>query len=191
MKKIYTVMAAIVGLSFIGAKDDDGCGSASVEKADAKDVNEQQKIYRAAQPIPKFDFSLERDVAIQLYKARNERVNTWTVWRSDLGQVEGDCPSVGFPLPYDTSLSNPVKSGRYNGEVIEQAEPNGLFSSKNSIATWVRCLVMVNGNDMEVPIYIESKVTAFPFPVDVDYETGRVQPIADAAPSITIKPTKE
>ncbi len=189
MKKRYTIIAAILGLTFIGAKTDDGCGSASAERADARAVNEQQELYQKTQPLPKFDYSLERDAATQLYQARNQKVTTWTVWRSDMGTIEGDCPSVGYPIPYDTSLTNPLKHmyRSSGGAVVEQAEPNGLFSSKNSVATWVRCLYTVNGEDVEAPVYVESKVTAFPFPLVVNYETGRVQPVADAEPSVTIK----
>ncbi len=159
------------------------------ERKDQEIVQAQQEQYAIAQPIPKFDYSLERDVASQLYHARNERVATWTVWRSDLGQVEGDCPSIGYPIPYDTSLTNPLALAYPHigqSAAIEQAEPNGLYSSKNSIATWVRCMSKVNGKDVEAPIYIESKVTAYPYPVDVDYETNRVKPVEGKAPSVTI-----
>ena len=122
-----------------------------------------------------------------------KKVATWTVIRSDTGVLEYDCPSIGYPLPYDTGLTNPLKRmyGHNGGGIVEQAEPNGLFSSKNSIATWVRCVVTVNDKDVEAPLYFESRVTAFPFPVDVNYETGRVTPVADAAPSITIKEKKQ
>lgn len=154
-------------------------------------MQEQQSHYQTAQPIPRFDYSLERDIAIQLYKARNERVATHTVWRSDTGKIEGDCPSIGYPLPYDTSLTNPLQpfssTGNSWGTTVEQAEPNGLFSSKNSIATWVRCIVKVSGEDVEAPVYIESKVTAYPFPVTLDYDTDRVRPVDGKAPTVTIK----
>lgn len=158
----------------------------SQEAKDRKNVEIQQEQYAIAQPVPKFDFSLERDVAIQLYKARNESVTTWTVWRSDLGHIEGDCASIGYPIPYDTSLTNPLQRV-YTGTVIELAEPNGLFPSKNSMATWVRCISEVNGKPVEAPIYIESKVTAYPFPVEIDYDNGLVKIVKGKEPSVTIK----
>jgi hypothetical protein len=163
----------------------------NAEQRDRAAVARQQAQYGVSQPIPGFDFSLERDIVIQLYQARNERVATHTVWRSDTGIVEGDCPSTGYPVPYDTSLTNPLKIGWSSNQggaaVIEQAEPNGIYASKNSIATWVRCVYKVQGKRVEAPIYVESKVTAFPFPVEVDYATGRVQPVADMEPTVTIK----
>jgi len=190
VKKLQVLLAALLALTFfIGAND---CGSSGSEKADKEAVDSQQKHYQKAQPIPRFDYSLERDVAIQLYKARNERVTTWTVWRSDTGIVEGDCPSIGYPIPYDTSLTNPLQGTGYREcrTTIEQAEPNGVFSSKNSIATWVRCITEVSGKDVEAPVYVESKVTAYPYPVNVDYENNRVTPAQGAKPSVTIEKKK-
>ena len=168
-----------------------GCeAQPSQEVKDLAAVKRQQSQYGTAQPIPAFDFSLERDIVIQLYKARNERVATHTVWRSDMGTVEGDCPSTGYPVPYDTSLTNPLKGVRISSDggatTVEQAEPNGVFASKNSTATWVRCVYEVNGKMVVAPIYIESKVTTYPFPVEVDYATGRAQPTNGGKPSVTI-----
>ena len=69
----------------------------------------------------------------------------------------------------------------------EQAEPNGLFASKNSIATWIRCVVTVSGKHVEAPVYVEAAVTAYPFPVRVDYDSNRVRPVSVTKPSVTIK----
>jgi len=165
------------------------CGE-SQERRDRQAVQRQQTQYGVAQPIPVYDWSLERDIVTQLYNARNERVATHTVWRGDTSQIEGDCPSIGYPIPYDTSLTNPLAPYYYgggSGAVVEQPEPNGIFASKNSIATWVRCVVEVNGERVEAPIYIESKVSAYPFPVEVDYETDMVRPVSGATPSVTIE----
>jgi len=166
----------------------DECNDNS-DRKDREAVQSQQAQYQAKQPIPSFDYSLERDVAIQLYEARNEKVATWTVWRGDMSIIEGDCPSIGYPLPYDTSLTNPLAP--YNeyaasGTVVEQPEPNGLFASHNSIATWVRCVVTVNGKRITAPVYIEGKVTAYPYPVQVDYEANRVKPVQGAKPSVAL-----
>jgi len=161
----------------------DGC---SADQADRAATNRQQEVYSIKQPIPTFSFSQERESVRQLYNSRNENVATYTVWRSDMGAIEGDCPSIAYPIPYDTSLTNPLKRAA-GPSVIEQAEPNGLFSSKNSISTWVRCVVTVGERTYIAPVYIESKVTAYPFPVTVDYEANRVLMPADVVPTVTIK----
>lgn len=148
-----------------------GCDT-DQESKDRYAVDKQQKQYAVAQPVPAFDWSLERHLVIQLYRVRNSRVATHSVWRSDYGMVEGDCPSMGYGIPYDTSLTNPLmREIGTQGAVIEQAEPNGLFASKNTSATWVMC---VEDGGIINPLYIESKVTAYPYPVTVDYERNRV-----------------
>lgn len=178
---VLTIFIMLLSFSVIGCMD-------NAETRDAKNVNDQQEQYQISQPTHKYDWSLERQLAIELYDARNERVATHSVWRSDYGMIEGDCPSIGYPLPYDVQLTNPLRVAyQSSGAVIEQAEPNGLFSSKSTSATWVRCVVKVNGKAMESPIYVEGKVTAYPYPLDVNYTTNRVKQIEDTMPSVVIK----
>jgi hypothetical protein len=161
------------------------------EKADREQVDSQQQVYAAAQPVPQFQYSLEREAATQIYAARNTNVTTWSVWRSDYGHVLGDCPSIGYPIPYDTSLTNPVqvtgRKGRSGVATVEQAEPNGLFSSKNSYATWVRCVVTEGGVSTITPVYIEGNVNVYPYPVLVDYASNRVRRADGAKPTVAIK----
>ena len=121
---------------------------------------------------------------IQLYQIRNKRVATHSVWRGDMSAIEGDCPSVGFGIPYDTSLTNPLQRDTGTSAVIEQAEPNGLFASKNTSATWVMC---ADGAGGIAPHYIEGKVTVYPYPVRVDYEKNRVFKSGEYTVSINTK----
>ncbi len=155
----------------------------TVSVRDAMHVQQQQSQYEKSQPVPMFDWSLERHLVVELYRVRNQKVVTHSVWRSDYGMVEGDCPSYGYGIPYDTSLTNPLVATStdmtgtthdYHGGAltsIEQAEPNGIFASKNTSATWVMCL----GKSGQIePVYVESKVTVYPGPVKVDYQHNRV-----------------
>ena len=175
MKKLSAV---VLGLSILLV----GCNySPSQEQKDSKAVEAQQSQYAKAQPIPAYDYSLERELVIKLYNLRNQKVSTHSVWRSDYGMIEGDCTSMGFGIPYDTSLTNPnqisTKRVGYNMDkhyadgTIGQAEPNGIFASTNTSATWVMC---VNKSGAIEPHYIEDKVTVYPYQVDVDYTTDRV-----------------
>lgn len=184
---VAAIVGFVLGVVLFGLP---GCWN-SAEQQDREAVDRQQRHYQDTQPLPWFDYSLERDVVIQLYQARQEKVATYTVWRGDTSVIEGHCPSVGYPIPYDTSMTNPFGPYYFPGGPasfpVEQAEPNGLFASKNSIATWVRCIYNLNGKAVEVPLYIESKVTAYPFPVKVNVETGEVVPAFDGTPSIVIE----
>lgn len=158
-----------------------GCFEQTAESRDVQRVQQQQSQYEKGQPLPVFDWSLERDLVIKLYEVRNQRAATHSVWRSDLGTIEGDCPSYGYGIPYDTSLTNPMMATDMNqygnpqghGALtsIEQAEPNGVFASKNTAATWVMCLGEAG---MLEPVYVETKVTVYPGPVVANYETNRV-----------------
>lgn len=135
---------------------------ASQEEKDQRAVEAQQSQYAKAQPVPHFDFSLERDLLIKLYSLRNKTVSTFTVWRSDTGMIEGYCPSMGFSLPWDTSLTNPLQatgSSLHAMTSVGQAEPNGVFASQNTSATWAMC---VDADGSLAPHYIESKVTVYP-----------------------------
>ena len=155
----------------------------TTESRDAKRVSQQQGQYEKGQPVPVFDWSLERHLVIELYRVRNQKAATHSVWRSDRGLVEGDCPSYGYGIPYDTSLTNPLvatdidnqgEEHAYQGGAlasIEQAEPNGIFASKNTAATWVMCLGEAGNIE---PVYVETKVTVYPGPVVIDYVTNRV-----------------
>ncbi len=170
MKYIIILITSILMLGCL--KDNQGA-------KDAKSVEQQQSQYAKGQPVPVFDWSLERHLVTELYRVRNQRVATHAVWRSDYGLIEGDCPAMGYGLPYDTSLTNPLKTtdldqnGYRNSQlaVIEQAEPNGIFASKNTAATWVMC---VGKSGSIEPVYIEAKVTIYPGPVKVNYTTNRV-----------------
>jgi len=155
-------------------------GADSEATKEAGKVSAQQAQYAKGQPIPFFNFSLERHLIIELYKLRNKRVSTHAVWRSDYGMVEGDCPSMGYGIPFDTSLTNPLvataedSANGWNKNAltsIEQPEPNGIFASKNTAATWVMCVGAAGAIE---PVYVESKVTVYPGPVSVDYAKNRV-----------------
>lgn len=174
------------------------CGESKITQSerDAEMASQQQSQYAKSQPVPQYEWSLERHLLIQLYNARNTRAATHSVWRSDYGTVEGDCSSIGFGLPYDTSLTNPLvatdvsKQGRvhtYQGgslTSIEQAEPNGIFASKNTSATWVLCTGEFGNIE---PVYVESKVSVYPYPISVDYNNGRVVKLGKASVSISNK----
>lgn len=152
------------------------------DEVDQRTVNQQQTVYTQNQPVPVFDWSQDRDTFIQIYKAKNEARNTWSVVTAQgTGQPIWMCPSVGFPIPADSQLTNPVQALGSGGAVIEQAEPNGLFSSKNTDATYVLC-VMSNGDIS--PVYTEQKVTTFPFPVQI--KDGSIQMVQGGQSTIKI-----
>lgn len=141
-----------------------GCNSTSNSKI-RKQVDNQQEHYDMVQPIPSFDYSIPRDILTQIYKVvTTEARNTYTLIQSMTGEVIFYGPSLGYGIPVDTQLTNPLCTyGDFtDSAVIEQAEPNGLFSSKNTDGTWV---LFVDDNGDVTPVYTEQKVTTFPYAV--------------------------
>ncbi|MFA4942998.1 MAG: hypothetical protein WC564_05175 [Patescibacteria group bacterium] len=143
-----------------------GCGENSEEK-DSKIVQKQQAHYAKVQPLPFYDYSIPRDILIQIYNVVTQDArNTYTVVETITGVTKFQGPSLGYGIPVDVSLTNPLQPAydrTYNdGEIIEQSEPNGLFSSKNTDATWV---LFLDDDGNLVPVYTEHKVMTFPFVV--------------------------
>jgi len=151
MKKLAFVVFAV----FLSA-----CQPSSLTN-DTQQTNNQLLQYQKVQPVPYYDWSEQRNTLIQIYNAKNEARQTWAVVESMTGVPLWTCPSVGFPIPADTQLTNPDQySG--TGVSLPQMEPDGLYSSTNTDATYVLC---VRPDGKAVPIYTEQKVTMFPFPV--------------------------
>lgn len=183
---------AVIAASLLSTSAFASWGSDTATTIEAKQVNRQQKQYAKVQPVPFFDWSLERDIVIQLYQLRNLKAATHVVWRGDTSVIEGDCAAIGYGIPYDTSLTNPVTAtdednyGSRNNALasVGQAEPNGVYASTNTSATWVMC---VNSFGQIEPVYVEAKVTGYPYPVNVDYATGRVTKAGKASVTLKIK----
>ncbi|MBV1930042.1 MAG: hypothetical protein KUG81_11085 [Gammaproteobacteria bacterium] len=182
MKKILSVMLVVLlSLTVVGCKQ-----STSQTKKDQVAVERQQGQYSKSQPVPGYIWSLERHLLTELYNLRNMKAITHSVWRGDTSQIEGHCASIGFGIPYDTSLTNPLKGihGQYRDTftTVEQAEPNGIFASKNTNATWVMCAGKMGNIE---PVYVETKVTVYPYPVKVDYVANTVTKAGKASVTIT------
>lgn len=98
-----------------------------------------------SQQIPEFDYSQERQTLIDVLTVRAEGTHGTAQALSLSGELMWWCPTVGAPIPSTYQLTNPDQiTGRgganhYEGQVIPQAEPTGVYSSE-SAATWVVCL---------------------------------------------------
>lgn len=189
MKQFITILITIITIISLGVCFSCSEGTSSQDAKDRADSNEQLEQYAKRQPMPRFDWSLEREMVRKLYDLRNKKVATHSVWRSALGTIEGDCSSIGFGIPYDTSLTNPLKVGyratNVGVGIIKQHEPNGIFLSENTSATWVMCVGP--GGSLE-PHYVETKVTVYPYPVKVDYTNNRVTKAGKTVAKIVVVP---
>jgi len=179
--KIHYALA-LIGLLSAGCWDNS-------DLQERSSVERQQDLYLKSQPTPFFDWSFERHLMIKLYEARNNAVTTYSYLQSPYtGKIMSSCPSLGYPIPATTQLTNPEKASRSGGGeviVLPQAEPSGLYSPPSTSATWVMCV----GPDGNVePVYWESNVQTYPRPMkEVD---GQLVPVEGQAASISINPKK-
>ena len=177
-----------------GSCTDDAPPSAAVREQQSQNLQMDQ--FLRNQPVPSFDWSLERHMLIELYSARQRATSTFSVVQSEYtGKVLWSCPSIGFPLPYATQLTNPLQvaghtytggQGSVSAVAIAQQEPNGLFTPAQSDATWVPC---VDEKGRITPVYEEKHVTVFLRPMQE--QNGQLVPVSSAAASLTINPSRQ
>lgn len=155
------------------------------------DVNElmgqQNRIYVDSQPPHLYQYSAPRDVVTQIYDATvPTMLPSWTVFTvQGYGHVDW-CESKGVPIPYGAQLTSPaypkqVDNGHDADETIAmpQPEPNGLYLSGETAATWVLCI----RNGQVVPEYHEEIVSTYWTPTWV--EDGRIVH-GDGPASVTV-----
>jgi hypothetical protein len=155
--RIITLGAALTAAMLLVGCDD------SAARKESQKVMDQQSQYGIAQPVPVFNWSLERHIVIELYKARNSSVATYTYVRNQYtGKVLSSCKSIGFPISAATQLTAP-EGLQYLGtgpgyRMLPQAEPNGVFPPSQSRGTWVLC---ASKDGKATPRYYEEDVEAY------------------------------
>jgi hypothetical protein len=184
---------AFLGLAMLSTAAASSCsnGNSAQNNANNTETQQQGAAYDQLvrnQPAPTFDWSQEREIAIQLYKARQGAIATFSVVQSPFtGKVLWSCPSIGFPLPYSTQITNPNyvadESDHGSYAILPQQEPNGLYPPPSSAATWVPC---VNAKGEITPVYEEKDVTVFMQPMQEGPDGGLV-PVPGSIPSVSIK----
>lgn len=174
MKKFFLIFVSLFGVMLLT-----GCKIETSETKDAALVETQQGIYQKTQPVHLYDYSIPRDIYQQIYDiTTTEVIATYTVIETVTGATKYEGPSIGFPIPADVSLTNPQQlnlrrfkdsnvSATYVEGTVEQAEPNGLFSSKNTDGTWT---LFVEPDGSVFPVYSEHKFTTYPAIMEKDEE---------------------
>jgi hypothetical protein len=178
MKKILFVLSVLVVFTLISCAPD----TSDIEQG------QQASAINAIiqnQPIPDLGgYSFERQIVIETYLARNNTIATYAYMITMDGKIIEICPSIGYPIPYSTQLTNPMRTmnGYYQGSVVANAEPNGLYPPGDAAATLVQC---VNPDGSVTPVYIEWYVLAFPYQIASDLQLQR---IGDTSFSVDVAP---
>lgn len=190
MKRYVALAGALLFTALIVA----GCTEDNTQTATSKEQQQQATGLAAmlkSQPVPKFDWSQIRQTQIDAETAQANTTQTTTFFF-----VQGvqspvfACPSIGFPVPGDSQLSNPQQlvTGDYLGSgqgyaygTVGQIEPNGIYSGQTA-ATFVLCV----GSGGKVYMHhAEEIVHAVAGPAVWDLKTHQIQ--ITGAPTFKVK----
>lgn len=179
MKKI--LFALFVLMMFILTSCTFGSDTSAIEQSQQK---EAINAIIQNQPIPDLGgYSFERQIVIETYLARNNTIATYAYMISMDGKIIEICPSIGYPIPYSTQLSNPERVDSYNYSItLPNPEPNGLYPPGDAAATLVQC---VQPDGKVSPVYIEWYVLAFPYRIQSDFQ---LQQVGETSFSVDVKP---
>lgn len=162
-----------------------GVGGAVIAGSPDEDVNaivgKQNRIYFDNQPPHTYDYSAPRDIVLQLYDNVVPKMsNTWTVFSvPGVGAVDS-CASKGYPIPFGSQVTSPEYN--HGAVTLPQPEPDGLYQSGDTAATWILCIAP---DGAVVPEYHEELVTTYPFAVTVDPVTHTIKR-EQGASSVTV-----
>lgn len=169
-------LVSMVGMAMLVCGLLSGCGTR--ETASSKENDYTQTIMeQAADAIgyPNVSNFFEKAQLKEIYELRDDP-NLICYWytRNDMSGkwiYQGTC--VGYGIPYTTQFTQPETMQRaalpalklngedkgrneYFTEVLPQADPNGLYSSASTSATWI--LTTDENGDIK-PTYVESEIT--------------------------------
>ena len=110
--------------------------------------------------MPRITNFTEKRLANMIAELRDQpNLSTYTYTIDIQGKAHCLGRSIGYGLPYTTQITNPMQD-RWSSSggivVLPQAEPNGLYSSDSTSATWV---LLVGPTGKPEPIYVESDIT--------------------------------
>lgn len=134
-----------VCLLLAGCPADDGKDTKNAREREEDATGRSMNRMTQSQQIPEFDFSQERQTLIDILTMRAEGTHGTAMAFALDGTLLWWCPTTGAPVPSTYQLTNPAqitgRGGRnhYEGQVIDQAEPTGVYSGE-SAATWSVCL---------------------------------------------------
>ncbi len=131
-------------------------------------LNKQQEILdkQAALAIgmPAITNFAEKRELKMIYELRDKEIPTWSYLKGMHGHLHFLCHSVGYGIPYSTQYTNPDRVHFYpdhHGQVLPQADPNGLYSPAEAAGTWILCLDP--DTKKMAPMYVEPNVLVSPY----------------------------
>lgn len=158
-------------------------GDGSAVQADEEQANTQLARYQANQPVPLFDWSQYRQTLIDIESAQAHGVTTTTFFfNQGVPAPIKTCPSIGFPVPTTSQVTNPDQViGSSSGHfIVAQMEPTGVYTGDSS-GTYVVC-VADDGTDYVT--YWEGFVQTEGGPAHWDTDAGLI--VLDGPPTVAV-----
>lgn len=153
MKTILILMTLAFAVSCMESSD-------SIQNAKQEELN-KQAVTQVGMPAIS-NFSEKRHLK-DILELRDSETPTITYVRDMVGKLHKVCNSIGFGIPNSTQYTNPQRITNH-GYTIPQSDPNGLYSSGSSEATWVLCL---NPQTKKLsPTYLEDRITVSTFDME-------------------------
>lgn len=153
-----------------------GCGqretASSKENTYTQDLMEQSSSIVGYPEVTNF---FEKAQLKEIYELRDDPnlICYWYTKNDMTGKwiYQGEC--IGYGIPYTTQFTQPETMQRaalpalkmdgsdrgyndYFTEILPQADPNGLYSSPSTSATWI---LTTDKNGNILPTYVESEIT--------------------------------
>jgi hypothetical protein len=134
------------------------------QTADSKERDIQEDIQAqlsAKMGLPSVKNGAEMRLMNRIIEQRDQNKATYTyVWCTMQGKFRFVGNTVGFPVPYATQRTNPMKASS-NGYALPQADPSGLFYPASAEGTWI-LMKDPNGKDVD-PQYFEERMNTLTF----------------------------
>ena len=162
MKKIIIATSAIaIGVLLTACDVKESSTQIERRKQEELSLNAVQQV-----GMPAIVNFAEKRMMKDIMELRDQNVTTTTYLVGMNNQLTKICNSIGYGLPYATQYTNPsrvVYDQGHGGQVIPQADPNGLYSPASADGTWVLCVDPKSGKPR--PVFIEPRVIVSPFPL--------------------------
>lgn len=152
MNKKILVACVLSGTLLLAGCEDVGGSQSSINYEQSKLLSESNRQLG----MPNITNFFEKETAKKIWELRdNPDLTTYAYSKTLDGEFVYLGRAIGFGLPYTTQYTNPEEYYS-NGATIPQADPNGLYSSETTNATW---LMLINDETNEAEaMYFESEL---------------------------------
>jgi hypothetical protein len=166
MNKI-AIFAALAAAFVLSGCDVDVGTSDQIQNAKQEELSKQGV---ESVGLPAITHFQEKRILKDILELRDQpNLVTYTYTQDMNGRYHKVCDSIGYGFSAATQYTSPSKVASYArggvGNILPQADPNGLFSPPSADGTWVLC--KVPGKDEVKPLYIEPHVIVSPFPLSM------------------------